>query len=158
MKTKVAKNEEIQRQWFHIDATGVPLGRLAAGVATILMGKHRPSYTPHVDTGDIVVITNVENVKLTGTKVEYKAYDHYTGYPGGLITVPVKRVLERHPDRVIYEAVRRMLPKTKMGDKMLKKLRLHVGADHPHGAHKPVTIDYKGQGSAYLAAKANKPS
>lgn len=132
-----AKPGEVEQKWYVVDATDQVLGRLAARIATVLMGKHKPTYTPHVDVGDFVVVTNAERVRITGRKGEIKVYQRYSGYPGGLKEVPLKRMLERHPERVLREAVRRMLPKNALARHMLKKLKLHVGPDHPHQAQKP---------------------
>lgn len=123
-----------QRQWFVVDAKGQVLGRLAVRIATVLMGKHKPSYTPHVDGGDYVIVLNAGDVKLTGRKREEMVYQRYSGYPGGQTTIPIKRVLERHPERVLREAVRRMLPKNRLARRMLRKLKLYTGPAHPHQA------------------------
>lgn len=123
-----------QRRWFVVDATDQVLGRLAVRIATVLMGKHKPTYTPHVDCGDYVVVLNAGAVKLTGRKSEEIVYQRYSGYPGGQKTVPIKRVLERHPERVLREAVRRMLPKNRLARRMLRKLKLYAGDTHPHQA------------------------
>ena len=139
-KTYMAKPGELERKWFVVDATGKVLGRLASDIAVILMGKHRPTYTPHVDTGDFVVVIHAEKVVLTGKKWEQKTYTRYTGYPG-LRTETVKRRLERTPERLLQEAVRRMLPKNKLATKMLSKLKLYVGPDHPHQAQQPELIE-----------------
>ena len=149
MKSTLATKQTHNPVWYHIDANGVILGRLAAGVATILMGKHRPGYTPHVDTGDYVVITNAEKIKLSGNKEEAKSYDRYSGYPGGLKTTSLSTYRERKPEFIIEQAVRRMLPKTKLGDKMYKKMKLVIGPDHNFSAQKPETLDFKGQNSVY---------
>ncbi|MHC4711873.1 MAG: 50S ribosomal protein L13 [Planctomycetota bacterium] len=137
MRTFVAKEGQIQRKWLLVDAEGKVLGRLAAAIATVLMGKHRPIYTPNVDCGDFVVVVNAEKVRLTGKKPQTKVYKHYSGYPGGLRITPVAKVLEKHPERVLREAVRRMLPKTKLGKHMLTKLKVHAGPEHPHQAQNP---------------------
>jgi large subunit ribosomal protein L13 len=139
MKTQFARNEDYEnnRRWYHVDATDQVLGRLATRVATVLMGKDRPEFSPHVDTGAFVVVTNAEKVRLTGKKANEKVYRRYTGYPGGLKEVSVQEMLEKHPDRVLREAVRRMLPKSKLGRKMLSKLKVYAGPDHPHTYAKP---------------------
>jgi large subunit ribosomal protein L13 len=124
-----------------VDAAGKVLGRLATGVATALMGKDRPDYTPHVDTGAYVVVTNAEKVRVTGKKLRQKTYARFSGYPGGLNETPLADVLERHPERVIREAVRRMLPKNRLGDRMLKKLKVYAGPEHPHTYHKPEELE-----------------
>jgi len=128
---------EQQRRWFVADAKGQVLGRLAVRIATVLMGKHKPIYTPHLDCGDYVIVLNAGQVKLTGKKSENMVYQRYSGYPGGQKTIPVKRVLERHPERVLREAVRRMLPKNRLARRMLNKLKLYTGDTHPHQAQQP---------------------
>ena len=132
-----AKASELDRKWFVVDANEQVLGRLAARIATVLMGKHRPTYTPHVDTGDFVVVVNVEKIKVTGRKMDQIEYHHYTRHPSGLKSVPIRRMLERHPDRVLHAAVRRMLPKNALAKHMLLKLKLYKGATHPHQAQMP---------------------
>ncbi len=134
LKTHAVKSSEIQRQWYVVDATGKPLGRLATRIATILRGKHKPMYSPHLDVGDYVVVVNAEKVALTGRKLTQKVYRRHSGYPGGLKTVPVAQMLEKHPTRVIEHAVRGMLPKNALGDHMAKKLKVYAGPEHPHAA------------------------
>lgn len=131
----------LERKWYLVDATDVPLGRLASQVAKILMGKHKPTYTPHVDTGDFVIIINASKVKLTGKKLDQKIYYRYSGYPGGLKERTAREMLQKHPERVIKLAVKRMLPKTRLGAKMLKKLKIFTGPEHIHEAQKPETIE-----------------
>lgn len=131
-QTWVAKKGEVARGWQQVDATDIPLGRLAAEVATVLMGKHRPEYTPHVDTGEFVIVTNASKIKLTGNKGSQKLRLRYTGYPGGLKAQTFDTVREQHPDRLLSEAVRRMLPKNRLGRQMLKKLKVYPGTEHPH--------------------------
>jgi len=133
----MAKKGQIQRKWYVVDASGRVLGRLAARVATVLMGKHKPTYTPHVDVGDFVVVINAAQVALTGRKAEQKTYFHHTQHSRGARHIPFSRMIERHPERVIELAVRRMLPKTKLGDKMYSKLKVYAGSEHPHAAQKP---------------------
>jgi large subunit ribosomal protein L13 len=142
MKTYTAKKGEVDRGWFLVDAQDKILGRLAAKVAPILMGKHRPVYTPHVDTGEFVLVINAEKIRLTGDKMQQEYHQHYTKYPGGRRIVPVAEVLAKHPERLIEEAVRRMLPKNKLGMKMLTKLKVYAGPNHPHQAQqaKPLAI------------------
>ncbi len=140
-KTQSAKKEEVQRQWYVIDATDQVLGRLASKVAKILRGKHKPSYTPHVDTGDHVIIINAEKVRLTGKKWTDKVYVRYSGYPGGQRTQTAKEILNKHPERLIEMAVRGMLPKNRLGRQMFKKLHVFVGPDHPHQAQKPQPLN-----------------
>jgi len=127
------KAGETTRQWHHIDADGQVLGRLAAKVAPILMGKHRPEFTPHVDTGDFVVVTNAAKITLTGRKGEQRMHMRYSGYPGGLNMKSTNDLLEKHPERVVEQAIRRMLPKTRLGRAMFKKLKVYPGADHALG-------------------------
>ena len=143
MKTYVQKREDLVRKWHHIDASGMILGRLAVEIARILMGKHRPEYTPHVDCGDFVVVTNCEKVVLTGRKMSQKLYWRDSGAMGSLRAEPISRVLERHPERVLYLAVRRMLPKTALGRRMLKKLKVYAGPEHPHAAQKPEKLEFE---------------
>ena len=131
---------QVDRVWRHIDADGVPLGRLASDVALVLMGKHRPEYTPHVDTGDYVIVTNAEKIGLTGRKAEHKMVKRYSGYPGGLKLESYGSVRQRRPERLIELAVRRMLPKNRLGRQMLKKLKVYPGPEHPHQTHQPVPL------------------
>lgn len=133
-QTYFAKAGEVQKKWHVVDATDVSLGRLASDIAVILMGKHRPEYTPHVDCGDFVVVLNAGKVGLTGRKAQLKLKTRYTGYPGGLKVETFGRVRERHPERLIEDAVRRMLPKNRLSRVMLKKLKVYPGTDHPHQA------------------------
>lgn len=128
---------DARRAWFVVDASGEVLGRLASRVARVLSGKHRASYIPYLDTGDFVVVTNAEKVRLTGVKSESKVYRRHTGYPGGLRTVSARDLQAKFPERVIEEAVRGMLPKTKLGRKQFKKLKVYRGAKHPHEAQQP---------------------
>jgi large subunit ribosomal protein L13 len=143
MKTTVAKPAEVSRRWYLVDADGVVLGRLAAQVAHVLRGKHKPIYTPHVDCGDGVIVINAARVRLTGKKPSQKLYFRHSGYVGGAKLVPFKRMLERRPEFVIRRAVRGMLPKTALGRQMVKKLRVYAGPDHPHQglATEPLKID-----------------
>lgn len=141
-KTYMAKPGEIEKQWYLVDATDVVLGRLAASVAPILQGKHRPEYTPHVDCGDFVVVVNASKVKTTGAnKPSERVYKRYSGYPGGQKEITLAEMMAKHPDRVIAKAVRRMLPKTKLGEAMMKKLKVYVDGEHPHQAQQPETLD-----------------
>ncbi len=141
MKTYHAKPGEVQREWLVVDATGISLGRLASRVATILRGKHKPQYTPHVDTGDYVIVVNASKVRLTGNKLADKKHIRYSGYPGGLKEVPVARLLEKRPRAVIEHAVKGMLPKNTLGRAMGKKLKVYGGPDHPHHAQNPRKIE-----------------
>ncbi len=137
MKSYMANKENVERKWHVVDADGVVLGRLASRVARILMGKHRAEYTPHADAGDFVVVTNCEKVRLTGRKSEQQSYFHYTGYPGGLRERAIKDVLVAKPEDPVYLAIRRMLPKTKLGKQMMRKLKVYAGPAHPHEAQNP---------------------
>ncbi len=139
-QTYFAKAGEVEKTWRHIDAEGVSLGRLASDIAVVLMGKHRPEYTAHVDTGDYVVVTNASKVGLTGRKAEQKLKLRYTGYPGGQKAETFGSVRERRPDRLIEDAVRRMLPKNRLGRVMLKKLKVYPGSEHPHESQHPVPL------------------
>lgn len=136
MKTYMAKPAEVEQKWLLVDATDKVVGRLASEIATILMGKHRPTYTPHIDTGDYIVVVNVEKIRFTGKKWEQKEYAWYTGYPRQRkVSAEVRR--ERKPELILKEAVRRMLPKSKLGRAMLDKLKVYAGPDHPHTAQQP---------------------
>lgn len=128
---------EVRHDWFVVDATGLVLGRLASRVARILSGKHRANYVPYLDLGDFVVVTNAEKVKLTGAKIDVKVYHRHTGYPGGLKSVGAREQQAKYPERMIEDAVRGMLPKSKLGRKQLKKLKVYRGAKHPHEAQQP---------------------
>jgi large subunit ribosomal protein L13 len=142
MKTYMAKPGEVKRRWRLVDMSGKILGRAASRIATHLMGKHRVEYTPHVDTGDFVVVVNAEKVKLSSAKkLDNKSYERYSGYPGGRKVIPLRQMLQEHPDRVIREAVRRMLPKTKLGKAMLRKLKVYAGPSHPHQAQGPEKLE-----------------
>lgn len=139
-KTYLAKPGELKAQWFHVDATDRIVGRLASDIAMILMGKHKPTYTPHVDTGDFVVVTNCEKVVFTGRKWQQKEYDWYTGYTGRKVESAEHR-RDRRPELILEEAVRRMLPKSKLGRQMLTKLKIYPGPDHPHQAQQPEKLE-----------------
>ncbi len=141
MKSFVAKNNEVEQKWLLIDADGAILGRMAAKVAPILMGKTKPTYTPHVDVGDYVVIVNADKVRLTGKKAEQKVYDWYTHHPGGHKYMSFSEMMDKKPEKVLEMAIRRMLPKTKLGRKMLQKLKVYRGPDHEHQAQKPERIE-----------------
>ena len=140
MKTYMAKAETVERKWYVIDAEGVVLGRLATKVASILRGKHKPTYTPNVDCGDFVIVLNTDKVVLTGKKLEDKFYRYHTGYIGGLKEVAYKKMMAEKSDLAVYEAVRGMLPKNALGRAMLKKLRVYKGAEHNHAAQKPEVL------------------
>lgn len=141
MKSYAAKVGEIEPAWHVVDATDKVLGRLAARVATILMGKHRPTYTPSVDTGDFVVVINAEKVRVTGAKRTDKEYDWYTRYPGGRKVLTFDRMQQKHPERIIELAVERMLPKSRLGRKLANKLKVYAGAKHPHQAQQPKVLE-----------------
>jgi large subunit ribosomal protein L13 len=141
MKSFLAKKEDVQPKWLIVDADGAILGRLAAKIAPILMGKHKPTYTPHVDTGDCVIVLNAEKIKLTGKKEEAKLYDYYTFYPGGHKYLTFEEMMAKNPEKIIELAVKRMLPKSAMGDRMLKKLKVYRGAEHKHVAQMPEKIE-----------------
>ena len=141
MKCFVAKDQDIERKWHLIDANGLVLGRLAAKIAPVLMGKTKPIYTPHIDTGDFVIVVNAEKIRVTGKKAETKEYDHYTGYPGGHRFVSFEDMMAKRPEKVIEMAVRRMLPKNKLGRKMFKKLKVYRGPEHNNAAQKPEKME-----------------
>lgn len=136
----MAKPGEVPQKWFVVDASDKIVGRLASEIAVILMGKHRPTYTPHVDTGDFVIVTNAEKVVFTGRKWDLKKYTWYTGYPGLRSETAAQR-FKKHPDKILHEAVRRMLPKSKLGRKMLSKLKIFVGSEHTHQAQQPEPLE-----------------
>ncbi|RKY07784.1 MAG: 50S ribosomal protein L13 [Planctomycetota bacterium] len=142
MKSFVARKENVEHKWHVVDAEGQILGRLAAKVAPILMGKTKPTYTPHVDTGDFVIVVNAEKVRVSGDKAKTKEYQRYSGYPGGQKIISFEEMLSRRPERVIELAVRRMLPKSKLGRQMLKKLKVFRGPEHNHGAQKPEKLEF----------------
>lgn len=141
MKTFMAKPHEVERKWYVVDASGKTLGRLASEVAKILRGKHKPIYTPHVDTGDHVIIINAEKVHLTGKKLDQKVYRRHSGYPGGLKEIKYRELMKTKPEFVVYEAVRGMLPHNRLGRKMIKKLRVYAGPNHNHEAQKPEVLE-----------------
>ena len=138
------KKGEPEHRWHLVDASGQVLGRLAGEVATLLMGKHRPTYTPHLDTGDHVVVVNAAQIRLTGRKWDQKIYHRHTGYPGGIKSVTARRLRERAPERIVRMAVRGMLPKNRMGRAMLRKLKIYAGAEHPHAAQQPEPLRLSG--------------
>ncbi len=140
MKTYAAKESEIKRRWYLVDAQGQILGRMACRIADVLRGKHKPCYTPNVDAGDFIIVVNAEKVTVTGKKAQQKVYQSYSGYPGGLKETKYADMLERHPERIIRLAVRRMIPKNKLGRKVLKKLKVYRGSEHPHEAQKPEVL------------------
>jgi large subunit ribosomal protein L13 len=142
VKTYSAKKEEIVRRWYVVDATDQTLGRLATQIANVLRGKTKPIYTPHVDCGDYVIVINAEMIRVTGNKLDEKFYHRHSGYPGGLTSISLRDQLRVHPDRVITEAVRRMLPKNLLSREILKKLKVYRGSEHPHAAQNPETLNF----------------
>ncbi len=144
MKTYMAKPLEVERKWYVIDASGQTLGRLATEVATILRGKHKPIYTPHVDTGDYVIIINAEDIVLTGKKLDQKMYRRHSGYPGGLKEMTYRNLLNKRPEKAIEAAVKGMLPHNRLGRKMFAKLKVYKGSEHPHQAQQPEVRELKG--------------
>lgn len=142
MKTYNATKETAQHNWYMVDAAGKTLGRLASEVAKRLRGKHKPEYTPHVDTGDYIIVINASLVKVTGTKTTDKVYYSHTGYPGGIKAVTFDKLLAKHPERVIEKAVKGMLPKNPLGREMYRKLKVYSGKEHPHEAQQPKVLDF----------------
>ena len=141
MKTFSAKPDEVRRDWYVVDATGKTLGRLSSEIARRLRGKHKPEYTPHVDTGDYIVVVNAEKIRVTGNKLKDKMYYRYTGYVGNLRSMPLEKLLEEAPERVLQYAVKGMLPRNPLGRKMLSKLRVFAGPNHKHEAQQPLPLD-----------------
>jgi large subunit ribosomal protein L13 len=142
MKTYWTKEEDVERQWFVVDAEGQTLGRLASQIAAVLRGKHKPTYNPSVDTGDFVVVVNAEKIHTTGRRLDQKKYYTHSGYVGGLSERTLREQLERYPERVIYTAVKGMLPKNVLGRKMLRKLKVYAGPQHPHHAQQPQPLEF----------------
>jgi large subunit ribosomal protein L13 len=141
VRTFTQKNEEIERDWYVVDAEGETLGRLASRIAPILKGKHKPIYTPHLDCGDFVIIVNAEKVRVTGRKLDQKLYHRHSGYPGGLKSISLRDQLDKYPERVLQAAIRGMLPKNKLGRRMIKKLKVYAGDSHPHQAQQPRPLE-----------------
>ncbi len=141
MKTYSAKAETVQRDWYVVDAADKVLGRLASDIATRLRGKHKPEYTPHVDTGDYIVVVNCEKVRVTGNKASGKIYYHHTGYPGGIKDISFEKLIDKAPERVLQKAVKGMLPKGPLGREMFKKLKVYAGTEHPHAAQQPQELN-----------------
>lgn len=141
MKTYSAKNETVQRDWYVVDASEKTLGRLASAIATRLRGKHKPEYTPHVDTGDYVVVVNCEKIRVTGNKRTGKIYHHHTGYPGGIKGISFEKLIDKAPERVLEKAVKGMLPKGPLGRDMFRKLKVYAGTEHPHTAQQPQELN-----------------
>ncbi len=142
MRTFTEKTANIRQAWYVVDAQGQTLGRLAARIAPILKGKHKPTYTPHLDCGDFVIVINAEKVRVTGRKLDQKQYYRHSEYPGGLSSISLRDQLERHPERVLEAAVRGMLPKNRLGRRMFKKLKVYAGGSHPHQAQQPKPLDF----------------
>ena len=142
MNTYVTKAADVNREWLVIDAAGQTLGRLATVIASLLRGKHKVNYATNIDMGDFVVVINASKIVVTGNRLDDKMYRRHTGYPGGFVEIPLRTMLDKHPDRVIRYAVKGMLPKTKLGRKMLTKLKVYGGDDHPHQAQQPRVYDY----------------
>jgi large subunit ribosomal protein L13 len=140
MKTLTPKMDQIKQDWLLIDAEGQTLGRLSTKIATLLRGKHKPYFSPHLDTGDFVVVINAEKIKLTGNKELQKTYKRYSGYSSGLKEIPINRMRQEKPEEIILSAVKGMLPKNALGRKLLFKLKVYTGAVHPHSAQKPITL------------------
>ena len=143
MSSYIAKPETVERKWYVIDADGVVLGRLASQVALMLRGKHKPTFTPHVDTGDYIIVVNTDKIAMTGRKLDQKIYYHHSGYPGGLKETKYRDLLANKSEFALKKAVRGMLPKGPLGNKMFKKLKVYAGAEHPHAAQQPEVIDMK---------------
>ena len=141
MSTYMAKNEEVERSWFVVDAENKTLGRLASKIAPYLTGKNKPTYTPHVDTGDFVIVLNADKVKLTGKKEQDKMFRWHTGYMGGLKEIPYGEMLEKHPEKLVRRTIKGMLPKSKLGKKMAKKLKVYASDEHPHSAQQPKELE-----------------
>jgi large subunit ribosomal protein L13 len=142
VRTFTEKTANIRQEWYVVDAQGLTLGRLAARIAPILKGKHKPTYTPHLDCGDFVIVINAEKVRVTGRKLDQKLYHRHSEYPGGLTTINLRDQLQRHPERVLEEAVRGMLPKNRLGRRMFKKLKVYAGGAHPHQAQQPKPLNF----------------
>jgi len=143
-KTTLLTNESAIPEWVHIDATDAVVGRLAVQIATILRGKHKPTYTPHIDSGDFVIVTNVEKIKFTGNKWEQKTYQTYSRYPGGQKIIPAKVMRDTKPEEILYQAVKRMVPRNRLGRSQMGKLKIYAGAQHPHQAQKPREFKLEG--------------
>jgi large subunit ribosomal protein L13 len=142
MKSYIAKPHEVERKWYVVDAEGKTLGRMASEVATVLRGKHKPTYTPHVDTGDFVIIINADKVVLTGKKLDQKMFRWHTGYIGHMRERTYRQMMDTKPEKVVFEAVKGMLPHTSLGRQMVKKLRVYKGAEHNHAAQKPEVLEF----------------
>ena len=143
MKSYMARPLEVERRWYVVDAEGQTLGRLAAEIARVLRGKSKPQYTPHVDTGDFVVVVNAERIVVTGRKAEQKVYRRHSGYPGGLKTTSYEQLLERQPTEILRKAVKGMMPKTRLARQQLRKLKIYAGPEHPHAAQSPKKLEVR---------------
>ena len=141
MKTYVTKPAEVERAWYVVDAEGQTLGRLASQIASVLRGKHKPTFSPYMDAGDFVIVVNADKIAVTGRRMEQKRYYRHSQYPGGLREMTLREQLDRHPTRVVHLAVRGMLPKNTLGRNMLKKLKVYAGPEHPHDAQQPVPME-----------------
>ena len=141
MKTVSAKKESISQEWYVVDATNKTLGRLSTAIANRVRGKHKPEYTPHVDTGDYIVVVNAEKVRVTGNKKTDKIYHHHTGYPGGIKSITFDKLIDKAPEQVIEKAVKGMMPKNKLSRSMLSKLKIYAGSAHPHSAQQPMPLE-----------------
>jgi len=142
IKTHVTKPADIKRQWFVVDAEGQTLGRLATRIATILRGKHKPTYSPHLDTGDFVIVLNCEKIVVTGNRLDDKIYYSHSGFMGGLKSITLREQLAKYPERPIKSAVKGMLPKNVLGREMMRKMKVYVGSEHPHAAQKPEVLEF----------------
>ncbi|MEZ4600505.1 MAG: 50S ribosomal protein L13 [Syntrophotaleaceae bacterium] len=142
MSTQAAKKSAVKRSWFVVDLDGKVLGRAATEIARVLRGKHKPVYTPSVDTGDFVIVVNAEKLKLTGNKMADKQYYHHTGYPGGIRSITAAKLIEKKPEELVIKAVKGMLPKNRLGRDMLKKLKVYAGGEHPHAAQQPKDLAF----------------
>ena len=142
LKTHVVKTSDIEREWFVVDAAGQTLGRLASSIAKILKGKHKATYSPHLDVGDYVVVVNAEKIAVSGRKMDQKMYYRHTGYPGGLKSINLRDQLVRHPTFAVKAAVKGMLPKNRLGRRMMRKLKVYAGPDHPHQSQQPTALEF----------------
>lgn len=145
MRTYMAKPQEVEQKWYVVDVAGQTLGRVASEIAVVLRGKHKPEYTPHVDTGDFVIVLNADKIVLTGRKLEQKELQRFSGYPGGLKRIKYGELIKSRPELIITKAVKGMLPKNKLGRQMIKKLKVYAGAEHPHQAQQPTTWELRRQ-------------
>ncbi|MEO0092245.1 MAG: 50S ribosomal protein L13 [candidate division WOR-3 bacterium] len=141
MKTYIAKNSDVERKWYLFNAENKTLGRFASQVARVLIGKDKPIWTPHVDAGDFAIVINAKKIRVTGKKMTDKIYYHHSGYPGGLKKITLKEMLAKHPERILYLAVKRMLPKNRLQAKRIKRLFIYLDSEHPHQAQKPITVE-----------------